>query len=106
MATEGYINTPPADEMDYLIAKGMLVFAGLTKLDPAKGVHLKPTRPEDYVFETKGPGIIVGLSVCIAGMVLITGLRLYLRCFCRQLKWGWDDVLMIPGLVRISSESI
>ena len=84
-----------------MIAKGMLLNAGITSdiRDPSKGVKLSPTRPEDYTFETKGPGIIAGLSVCIAAMTVITCVRLGLRYFVPRLKWGLDDTLIIPGLV-------
>lgn len=103
MSPSAFINTPPANHRDYMIAKGMLLNAGITSdiRDPSKGVKLSPTRPEDYSFETKGPGIIAGLSICIFVMTAVTCLRLWLRFFVPRLKWGLDDTLIIPGLVRI-----
>lgn len=100
MASSGYINTPALTERDFEIAKGMLLLSGITSdvRDPALGVALSPQRPDDYSFETKGPGIIAGLSLSIAIITVVTGLRLYLRLFHPVLKWGLDDSLMVAGL--------
>ncbi|KAK7534212.1 uncharacterized protein J3D65DRAFT_477270 [Phyllosticta citribraziliensis] len=94
-----FINDPPNTETDYWVAKALLQSAGLYDVDPKKGAHLAPKRPDGYVFETKGPRIVAGLAVCIAIMIIVTGLRLFLRYHVRRLKWGIDDTLMVPGLV-------
>ncbi|KAF2402858.1 hypothetical protein EJ06DRAFT_311298 [Trichodelitschia bisporula] len=101
MVGSAYIGTPPATNEDYWIAKYMLMSAGLYKADPAKGTKANPPRPaaDQYVSETKGPGIIVGLVICLLVMVGITGTRLYLRIFNKRLKFGLDDVLIIPGVL-------
>lgn len=99
MAKSAYFDTPPASDRDYMIAKSILLSVGLTDLDPANGVKLPPAKPENYHFETKGPGIIAGLSVCIAVIASVTLLRLYLRAAVKKLRWGLDDWLMVPGLV-------
>lgn len=101
VATSGYINTPPATELDRRIVKGMLLYAGLNASEAAvdKGVHLTPARPDDYVFETRAPGIVAALSVSIIVISVVTGLRLCLRRFAPSLKWGLDDSLMVPGLL-------
>jgi hypothetical protein len=100
-SSTGYINTPPATDRDLEIAKGMLLFSGITSdvRDPSLGVLLSPLRPSNYVYETKGPGIIAGLSICAVIIALVTGLRLYLRLFTSKLKWGLDDSLMVPGML-------
>lgn len=96
-----YINTPPANELDERIAAGMLLLVGITPdiRDPKEGVTLPPFRPNDYVFETKGPGIIAGLSVCIAIVTVVTMTRLGLRLFVPRLVFGADDWLVIAALV-------
>ena len=101
MVDSAYLNTPPANHRDYMIAKGMLLNSGITSdiRDPSLGVKLSPSRPDNYNFETRGPGIIAGLSICIAIMTVITILRLGLRFWIPRLKWGLDDTLMVPGLV-------
>lgn len=103
--TTGYINTPPGTEFERRIVKGMLVYSGLNSSDAkvAAGVTMSPKMPADYEFETKGPAIIAGLSVCIAAIVGITGLRLALRAFHPRLKWGLDDTLMVPGLIMAAA---
>ena len=95
------INTPPANQHDEQIVKGMLLLAGITPTasDIAQGVIIPPFRPPDYHFETKGPGIIAGLSFCIVVIIVVTLTRLYLRLFVRSLKFGADDYLMIPALI-------
>ena len=79
----------------------MLMAAGLNNQDPHLGVEVKPHRPpqDQYHFEMKGPGIIAGMVVSIAFMILITGTRLGIRYLRPKLKWGWDDWLITPGVV-------
>ena len=67
-------------------------------LNPANGVHMPPTRPSLYKFETRGPSIIAGNAICLFIITLATVTRLCLRRFHPRLKWSWDDVLMIPAL--------
>lgn len=99
--TSGYINTPPGSDLDRRIVKGMLLYSGLNATENAidKGVSLTPKRPDGYVFETRGPGIIAGLSVCILVITAVTGLRLCLRRLASGLQWGLDDSLMVAGLL-------
>lgn len=100
-SSTGYINTPPATDLDRRIVKGMLLYAGLNASDAAvdAGVRMTPTRPDGYVFETKAPGIVAGLAVSILIISAVTILRLCLRRFASALKWGLDDSLMVPGLI-------
>lgn len=92
------IGTPPATERDYYIAQYFLYSYGL-KTDPILGSPVSPKRPDGYVFETHGPGIIASMSVAIVVMTLITGLRLGIRIFRRGLRVGMDDVFIVPGYV-------
>lgn len=100
MATQGYFNTPPANDRDSAIVNGILLRSGITNRDPALGVKMSPSRPANYVFETKGAGIIAGLAVSIIVMIAVTCTRLYLRSFVKGMKRGIDDILIIPGLVH------
>jgi hypothetical protein len=54
-----------------------------------------------YVAELKGTGLaIVATSlVCVVISTIIVGLRSYLRTYERV--FGWDDGLMIGGLVSL-----
>ncbi|KAL2064284.1 hypothetical protein VTL71DRAFT_4778 [Oculimacula yallundae] len=92
-----FIGSRPNTEKDYYVAKYLLMAFGL-KTDPALGAFLPPKRPaEGYVFETRGPRILTSMSIALATMVIITGLRVGLRAFRRGLSFGLDDVFIIIG---------
>lgn len=101
MGHSAYLNTPPANDLDRKIAKGMYLYFGTIPNDTmlAEGVIIPPFRPDNYQFESKGPGIIAGLSVCIAIIVIVTLTRLYLRIFVQSLKFGTDDYIIIPAFL-------
>lgn len=103
MAKSALIGLPPATDQDYWIALYMIRSLGKKNVTPSDGFITSPPRPtaDDYHFETRGPGLIAGLSICIIVMAGITGLRLYLRLFTPRLKAGLDDWLIIPGAVSI-----
>jgi hypothetical protein len=103
MTGSAFFQQPPKTEDDYWIARSLLLPTGL-KLDPKKGIKLGPPRPPPdlYHFETKGPGVIAGSTVCIVIMVSITFTRLLLRWFKASVRFGADDWLIIPGLVSCS----
>lgn len=94
-----YFNTPPANELDERIAAGLLLLTGLTPdiKDPKDGVTIPPFRPANYAFETKGPGVIAGLSICMVIVTIVTFLRLGIRTFVRECRFGIDDWLIIPA---------
>ncbi|KAH7392175.1 hypothetical protein DE146DRAFT_132968 [Phaeosphaeria sp. MPI-PUGE-AT-0046c] len=95
-----YFNTPPANELDEQIAAGLLLLTGLTPdiKDPKNGVKIPPFRPtENYHFETKGPAVIIALSVCMVVLTIITFLRLGIRLFVHGIRFGADDWLIIPA---------
>jgi hypothetical protein len=95
-----YFNTPPANELDERIAAGLLLLTGLTPdlKHPKDGVTIPPFRPtEDYHFETRGPGVIIALSLCMVVLTLVTFLRLGIRLFVHRLRFGADDWLIIPA---------
>ncbi|KAF2126667.1 hypothetical protein P153DRAFT_346653 [Dothidotthia symphoricarpi CBS 119687] len=95
-----YFSTPPANELDERIAAGLLLLTGLTPniKDPQDGVTIPPFCPtENYHFETKGPAVIVALSVCMVVLTLVTFLRLGIRLFVHGVRFGADDWLIIPA---------
>jgi len=94
-----YFNTPPATDLDEQIVAGLLLLTGLTPnvKNPKDGVTI-PLRPtENYHFETKGPAVIIALSVCMVCLTLITFLRLGIRLFVHGVRFGADDWLIIPA---------
>ncbi|QDS77165.1 hypothetical protein FKW77_001727 [Venturia effusa] len=101
MAKSALIGYPPATDQDYWIAKYMIRTLGIKNGNASRGFTVTPPRPpaDEYHFETRAPGLIAGLSICIVVMAGITGLRLYLRFFTPRLKSGLDDWLIIPGVI-------
>ncbi|PVH78167.1 hypothetical protein DL98DRAFT_590692 [Cadophora sp. DSE1049] len=94
-----HIGSPPNTTKDYYVAKYLLMAFGKTT-DPMLGAFVPPARPtEGYVFETRGPRILASMSIALAAMVIITGLRLGVRIFRRGLMVGMDDFFIIPGVL-------
>lgn len=107
MTRSALVGMPPATDHDYWIAMYMINSFGLHQKNASQGFAVFPPRPvpSKYHFETKRPGIIAGLSVCIFIMVSITGVRLYARLFTKRLKAGLDDGLIVPGVVCFPFEA-
>ena len=97
------IGQPPETPEDYWIIKGFLRLSGIPDgvVDPSHGLPLPLKRPENYRYETKGPRLLIGTCFAMALIVLITGTRLGLRAFRRDLKWTLDDWIIIPAAVGI-----
>lgn len=93
------IGSPPETQDDYWIVKGMLRAVHMGNVDADKGYNFLPKRPAGYQYEDKRAGIIIGMSVCIFVMVVVTSARLGLRLFRTGLRWGADDWMLIPGAV-------
>ena len=96
------VGQPPITDDDYWVVRGLLISIGLTDVSPKAGAQIPPARPppDRYHYETKGPGIIAGMVVCIVVMTAVTGARLMVRLRKRELRFGPDDWLIIPALVR------
>jgi hypothetical protein len=92
-----HIGSPPNTTDDYYVAKYLLMVLGKTT-NPLLGASLPPAKPADYVYETRGPKIIVSMSIAMSVMIITTGLRLGVRVFKRGLMVGWDDVFVILAL--------
>lgn len=103
MVDSALIGTPPATGTDYWIVRGFQLTAGIPadKVDPSQGAIFPPFRPppDQYVFETRGPGMVASASVAIGVMLFFTISRILLRMCKTGLKWGADDYLIIPGVV-------
>lgn len=65
--------------------------------DPKLGYQRMPKQPPGYIHHDKSAGIIAGMAVSIAIMVLVTGLRLSLRFFKAGLRSGADDWVLMPA---------
>ncbi|KAL8679456.1 MAG: hypothetical protein Q9186_004286 [Xanthomendoza sp. 1 TL-2023] len=102
MVNSALIGQPPLTDDDYWFIKGSQLLAGKSNLDPRKGLRIPPLRPppDQYHFETRGPAIIAVSAVLVSIMFIVTVARFMLRKFMKELRFGWDDWLMIPALVR------
>jgi hypothetical protein len=105
MTGSALFGQPPNTQDDYWIARGMLLAAGSTNVDPNLGAKIPRARPppDQYRFETKGPGIIAGMHVCIAVMAGITGTHLMYRWLEPLVRFGSDEWFIIPGVVSGSA---
>ena len=91
----------PNNQKDFWIVRGFARHTHIpdNKLEAKQGFPMKFKPPLGYHYETRAPGIIAAMSVTIVLVTIITGTRLCLRYFRRDLKWGWDDWMIIPGVV-------
>lgn len=101
MTGSAIIGQPPNNQDDYWIIKGIGRIFQIPDgvIDPNQGFPTQLHRPPNYKFETRGPGIAAGASVAIVLITLITGTRLSLRAFRKELRWGLDDWMIIPAAV-------
>ena len=101
-----FIGKPPATQDDYWIIKGMLrmVFGPGVPLDPNKGFPLLLQRPANNHYQSRGTRLLIGFSFAIVLIILVTGTRLWLRFSRRELRWGPDDFVIVPGVVSLKSE--
>lgn len=91
---------PPNNQDDWFIIRGFARWAGIPDeaLNPSHGFPSPVQRPptaSHYV--SRGPSMIASTSVAMALVVLITGARLGLRCFRKDLKVGYDDFVIVPA---------
>lgn len=100
MPDSALFGQPPKTDTDYWIIRSILLSAGLNHVDPNKGLKLPfLTSSSPQGNDSRGPGIIAGMSVAIVIMVVVTVARLLVRSFKRELRWGADDWLIIPAAV-------
>jgi hypothetical protein len=100
MSSSAFLGQPPASQDDFYTIKGMYRAAYAFNKDASKGYLFVPKKPEDYEYTDKQAGIIIGLVAAIVVMLSTTILRLSLRQFKTGVRWGADDWILIPGVVR------
>ena len=105
MTGSAIIGQPPNNQDDFNIIRGLMRVMGLPDgmKDPAKGLPLPLKRPVDdhypASYPTQGPRIAAAICAAIALVVVITGARVGLRFFRKDLHWGWEDIVIIPAAV-------
>lgn len=109
MASESaMVGMPPNTEKDALIVKGLFYIMGILSkdIDESLGYFIIPPKPEGFVSETKGPAILGVMAMIIIIQIAVTVTRLGLRKFLTRMAWGWDDWVIIPGLVSRCSPGL
>ena len=74
---------------------------GMPHEDSAQGFVIGPPRPPpgQYHFETRAPTIYIFNSICLAIMLLATGIRIAIRFKSCKLRFGPDDwVIMLASV--------
>ena len=96
MSPSALFGQPPASDDDYYVIKGFLRQFGLPDnlIHPEMGIMFPIKAPGPGPYSSNSAGIIAGSSIAIALITFITGTRLYLRIFRRDLKVGLDDVFI------------
>lgn len=112
MAGSALVGQPPNTSDDYkvIVSIGRLMEFPPGMLDPAKGLPIPLKRPASDHYPTNfpnhAPAITAAVAVAISLICIITGIRLGLRVFRKDLRWGWDDILILPAAVRDPSQPI
>lgn len=99
MSPSALFGQPPNNQDDWFIIRGVARFAGLPDevFNPSHGFPSPVQRPLNAHYESRGPSIIASAAVAMALTILITGTRLGLRIFKRDLKVGYDDWFIVPA---------
>ena len=109
MSGSALVGQPPKTKEDYDV---VLAFARIANIpegmfDPSKGFPMPLVRPpSDHYpvsYPDRAPQIIAAMSVAIFLIFSITGTRLGLRVFRKDLQWGWDDIVVVPAALCVIS---
>ena len=95
MTGSAFFGDPPNNQNDWFVIRGYgrLLHIPDDMYDPSKGLPIPFQRPQGIHYKSRGPGMIAGAAVAIAMVLLLTGTRLWLRFFRRDLRVGWEYVL-------------
>lgn len=100
MTGSAIVGQPPNNQDDFNIIRGFARFMGISdaSLDPAKGLPLPLMRPANdhypFSYPNRGPRLVAAVSVAVFVVLMITGTRVGLRFFRKDLYWGWEDIVM------------
>lgn len=93
MSGSAFVGQPPNNQDDSYIIRGLTRINGI----PDQALNTYQIFPQNI--QGPWPRIIAALSVAIALVLLITGTRIGLRFFRRDLRWGYDDIAIIPAAI-------
>lgn len=102
MVKSALVGQPPATQEDRDVLIGFARVAGIPDnlINPDKGLML-PIKHEGDPLASRSDSIIISLSFAIALVLLITGARLGLRFFRRDLRVGLDDLFIVVAAIGV-----
>lgn len=105
MAKSALVGTPPANDCDLAIVKGMLADfppALLGKLTPEMGSPPSPSwpPPNRRNSDSTGGEIVASSVVVLFVLIIVTGTRLGARWTGKYSKIGWDDYFIVLAAVE------
>ncbi|KAI9680560.1 MAG: hypothetical protein M1817_004000 [Caeruleum heppii] len=101
MVDSALIGKPPLNDDDLNIVKALIKISGRPGANPSRGVPLGPPRPPGAPSDTRGPGVIAGMSIAMALVIFVTVSRLMVRKFHTRMEFGWDDWMIIPAALLV-----
>ena len=103
MAGSARLGHPPSTQRDKDIIKGFFFLATGMPLSQAeeKSAIIPVVEPPNAPYDSRSWETIVAMGVLMGLVIVITGTRLSLRLFRKELKWGLDDWAIIIGLVGV-----
>lgn len=103
MTGSALLGHPPNTQEDLDIIKGFFFLSAGMPLTQAmeKSAIIPVVTPPNAPHDSKSGELIAVMAVVMALAVTITGTRLSLRLFRKDLKWGMDDWAIIVGLIGV-----
>lgn len=108
MAGSAFVGQPPTTSDDTKIIISIARLSGIPTdmFDPSHGLPIPLMRPptDHYPvdYPTHAPSSIAAMCMAIVLIIIITGIRVGLRFFRKDLHWGWEDIVIIPAAVSPS----
>ena len=103
-APSALFGQPAANANDWYIIRGMARLTGIPDgaINPVDGFPLSMQPPPGDASHTSRGLSIIGTAALVIFLVLsITTTRLSLRFFRHDLRFGWDDVIIIPAALGV-----
>ena len=103
MAGSALLGHPPNTQEDKDIIQGFFYLATGMPLTQAmeKSAIIPVIAPPNASHDSRSGEVIAAIAVVMALVITITGTRLSLRLFRKDLKWGPDDWAIIIGLIGV-----
>ncbi|KAH7376498.1 hypothetical protein B0T11DRAFT_309266 [Plectosphaerella cucumerina] len=89
------IGAPPNNDRDTNIVRVWFRGYGTNDADPSLGMIFTAKRPENYVYESKQPGMIADMVIMILVIIMSTVGRLLVRTRGKYTQFGADDWVIV-----------